>query len=96
VEEELPDLNFFLGIHAGPVYLEEKTDLGFKKVSGNHIHVAKLIRENATPFSIYTSESFASELSLDSEKYNIEYIGSLETGEESQNQEIYRVEKNTD
>jgi len=96
VMEELPGYNFYMGLHAGPVYLEEKIPTGYRKVKGRHVDITKVIRENSTPFSILASESFASNLAVDQENYNIEYVGEIEVDEEGQTKEIFLIEKNTD
>lgn len=93
VKKELPNYDFFLGLHAGPVYVEEKTSYGYKNVSGDHVEIARTIERNAIPFEVFSSEAFASNLAIDEENYNIEFVGALDPDNSNISQDIYKLEK---
>ena len=95
VKEELPEYDFFMGLHAGPVMVEEKTQFGYKKVEGKHVEITRIIQDNATPYEIFASEAFASNLAIDEENYTIEYVGALKPDDTGIFQDIYKLQKNS-
>jgi hypothetical protein len=81
-----------IGLHVGPVYIDEAKNTLGKKMEGMEVNVLTQLHSYATIGGVYASSGYAMELALDLEKYALDYAGKFEPNDLDQSQEIYRVE----
>jgi len=78
-----------ISLHAGPVYMESKSNSQNKKLSGENVEFVKAMNTLATSGSIFASDYFAALLALELKKYALDYAGMLQQQGESKT--IYKV-----
>jgi len=81
-----------VGMHAGPVYRRMNQIIGREDVFGSHVNLAARIEPVTTPGSVFVSEHFAAELTLEAgEKYLCEYVGVQELAKRFGKAPLYRL-----
>lgn len=83
-----------VALHAGPVYRRMNKVIGRPDFFGSHVNLAARIEPVTTPGSVFVSEHFAAELTLDDPaRYVCEYVGQRELAKNWGRAPLYRLDR---
>lgn len=83
-----------VALHAGPVYRRMNKVIGRSDFFGTHVNLAARIEPVTTPGSVFVSEHFAAELTLDDPaSFVCEYVGQRELAKNWGQAPLYRLDR---
>jgi class 3 adenylate cyclase len=86
------ELNFRMGLHAGPVYRSFDPIIGKENYFGSHVNLAARIEPAAAPGSAFTSEQFAAVLAVKTgHDFICEYVGIESLPKGAGDLQLYRL-----